>query len=199
MAIRKRPAGMAITYAKLGKLAGEVRQAGREAEIRQRTESALLTEQRRRELSELEHQWSIEAFNRSKAWEIEKMEMSSRLDFQRQEKARQETLGEFDIAIKAIDREVQSGRITPDQANKFKLMAETRMRIGWTPPVSVLFPQQEDVLGQLISQAITGKTPTSSTTPTTNRIHVVSPSGQTGTILASEWNQYAAQGFKRTQ
>ena len=186
---------MTAAYTQLGKLAGEAKASQQAAKVRQQQMSELTQLRNRQQMAELEHQWAVEAYNRSQEWQLEKMQIASRIDFEREEKQRQQKIEEFNAAVKAIDKEMQSGRITQDQAGKFKLMAETRIKTGWSPPVSQLFPQSEDAIGQMISQALAGKVPV--TTTTDNRIQVISPTGQTGTILENEWSTYQAQGFKK--
>lgn len=61
---------------------------------------------------------------RAKLWQIEKMEMASRMDFAREEQARQRKLDGLDSAIQQLDKEVQGGRITEEEAYPYKLKLE---------------------------------------------------------------------------
>jgi len=102
MAIRIEQPGIAGLYG-AGALVGK-----QEAEARRKQE----IQARRQELQErFEYQTAmrqqdavidLQMRERSKLWEIEKMELRSRLDFEREEKKRQRALDEMDASIKAI-------------------------------------------------------------------------------------------------
>lgn len=69
-----------------------------------------LQQQTQQQMQLLEHQWDIEAFNRAKAWEIEKLEMKSRLDFEREEGDRQKRLLDINNKIDQLTKEQDAGR-----------------------------------------------------------------------------------------
>ncbi len=54
----------------------------------------------------------LEKQERAKRWQIDKMELASRLDFEREERVRQRKLDEFDNIDKQLDKEVQAGRLS---------------------------------------------------------------------------------------
>jgi len=59
----------------------------------------------------MKHQLNLEAETRARAWEIEKMEVRSRLDFERKERERQMELDSIDNKLKALEKEQTDGRV----------------------------------------------------------------------------------------
>ncbi|MFZ2095968.1 MAG: hypothetical protein WAV05_04945, partial [Anaerolineales bacterium] len=66
----------------------------------------------------------LQMHERAKLWEIEKMEMASRMDFAREEQSRQRKLDSIDSALQQIDKEVLAGRMTEQEAYPIKLKYE---------------------------------------------------------------------------
>lgn len=96
----------------------------------------------RREVATLEHQWDLEAWNRAKAWEIEKAELTSRADFAREEEKRQKEISELETKRKAIR---DSAILSEDEKNKWLLQLETGL------PVATRRGTAESPLGQLLA------------------------------------------------
>ena len=80
---------------------------------------------------------------RSKLWEIQKMELRSQVDFQREEQARQRKLDSYDNALQQIDKEVLAGRMTEQEAYPLKLKYEME-KMGVDAPVSLLPGREEE-------------------------------------------------------
>lgn len=138
MAIRIAPKGYGESITGLAKLAGESERTIREqkrreavtSEVRQLMQGKFQAEEElkyRKELAELNHFWDIEAFNRSKSWQIEKMEMASKADFLRQEQERQRQLNEFDAKKKAIS---ESNILTDEEKQMWLMQFETGLPIA---------------------------------------------------------------------
>ncbi len=83
---------------------------------------------------------------RAKLWEIEKMEISSRTDFAREEQQRQHKLDSLDSAIQQIDKEVLAGRITEQEAYPIKQKLELS-KTGVNVPVSAFPGDEKDRFG----------------------------------------------------
>jgi len=109
MAITYKPAGQGAYVESLAKQAASA--AG--ARIRQQQEFAL-------QLKQLDQQLELDRFARQKSWETEKMELASRLDFERSEKKRLAELDEVDARIKAVVDAVDQGLIDVDEADREK-------------------------------------------------------------------------------
>ena len=88
----------------------------------------------------------LEMDARSRLWEIEKMEISSRVDFQREEQQRQRKLDSIDSAIQQIDKEVLAGRITEKEAYPIKQKLEIS-KAGVSVPISAFPDDEEDRYG----------------------------------------------------
>ena len=80
---------------------------------------------------------------RAKQWEIDKMQLRSQIDFQREEQVRQRKLDSIDSALQQIDKEVLAGRMTDKEAYPLKLKYEMN-RLGVDAPTSLLPPGEED-------------------------------------------------------
>ena len=80
---------------------------------------------------------------RAKQWEIDKMQLRSQIDFQREEQVRQRKLDSIDSALQQIDKEVLAGRMTDKEAYPLKLKYEMN-RLGVDAPTSLLPPGDED-------------------------------------------------------
>ena len=83
---------------------------------------------------------------RAKMWEIEKMELRSRMDFQREEQKRQRELDRIDSAIQQIDKEVMAGRITEQEAYPIKQKLEIS-KTGVSVPISAFGGDEDERFG----------------------------------------------------
>ena len=68
------------------------------------------------------------------------MELSSRLDFEREERVRQRKLDEFDNIDKQLDKEVESGRLSEKEIEAYRLK-NNLAREGMNVPLSTLLRQ----------------------------------------------------------
>lgn len=88
----------------------------------------------------------LQAEERAKQWEIEKMQLRSQIDFAREEQLRQRKLDSIDSAIQQIDKEVLAGRITEQEAYPIKQKLELG-KMGVNVPVSAFPGDEEDRFG----------------------------------------------------
>jgi len=157
MAITIQQKGLAGLYGKAAVLAGRAKKAQRKEEIAARRAEQIINLQARKEMAEFERQFSIDrmkadrmldlqAEQRAKAWEIEKMQLRSQIDFQREEQLRQRKLDSLDSAIQQIDKEVLAGRITEQEAYPIKQKLELN-KVGVNVPVSAFPGDEEDRYG----------------------------------------------------
>ena len=96
-----------------------------------------LSKKERKEQEEREQQWELEAENRARLWEIEKMEIRSRLDFEREEKLRQRKLDEIESAVKQID---ETDWIPEEKKEQYKEMLYMK-KLGVTVPARMVAPE----------------------------------------------------------
>lgn len=124
--------GLAQLYGRAATLAGQAQRA-RELEqraIRQQEqlrsieaqkEAQQMQVEQQRSMRMLDAQLDLEMYERSKRWEIDKMQLRSQVDFQREEQSRQRKLDSYDNALTQIDKEVQAGTMTEKEAEPYKL------------------------------------------------------------------------------
>ena len=79
---------------------------------------------------------------RAKLWEIQKMELRSQIDFQREEQLRQRKLDSYDNIDSQLDKEVQSGRMREKDAEPYRLK-NNLARQGMNISISEITRQQE--------------------------------------------------------
>ena len=91
----------------------------------------------RQTLRQQDIQIDLQMQERAKLWEIQKMELRSQVDFQREEQARQRKLDSYDNALQQIDKEVLAGRMTEQEAYPLKLKYEMN-KMGVDAPTSLL-------------------------------------------------------------
>lgn len=88
----------------------------------------------------------LQTQERAKQWEIDKMQLRSQIDFQREEQVRQRKLDSLDSAIQQIDKEVLAGRITEQEAYPLKQKLELN-KLGVNVPVSAFPGDEEEEFG----------------------------------------------------
>lgn len=154
MGIRIEQAGTAALYGKAAVLAGQSQRA-RELEqrairrqeqimaIEAQKETLQIQQQQQTNMKLLDAQLDLEMYERSKRWEIDKMQLRSQVDFQREEQSRQRKLDSIDSAIQQIDKEVLAGRMTEEEAYPIKLKYQIS-RTGADVPTSLLPAGGED-------------------------------------------------------
>lgn len=86
-----------------------------------------------------ERQWDYEKFNRAKVWEIDKMEIRSRLDFEKEEKKRAEKMEQGTIGLESIRKAKEAGQITGNETYiKEREQYFTDLEAGvYSPPVGL--------------------------------------------------------------
>ena len=154
MGIEIRPSGESVLYGQAAKKIGEAERTEREIQSIERTRSQLLSIQAQKEMAEFNRQLEVErlkyhaAMNleeekRARAWQLEKMEIASRLDFERDEVKRQKAMDAYDAVIKKIDDTDIIDDSTKDNL-KFKeglkLLAYAEAH-GLRLPARVIFPE----------------------------------------------------------
>ena len=130
MPIEIQQPGMAQLYG----AAAVVSKAEKEA---QRKQDIQMQQQYQQNMKMLDAQLDLEMYERSKRWEIDKMQLRSQVDFQREEQARQRKLDSYDNALQQIDKEVLAGRMTEQEAYPLKLKYEMN-KMGVDAPTSLL-------------------------------------------------------------
>lgn len=230
-----------------------------EAEARKRQEQQAEFEYRT-SLRQQDMAIDLQMNERAKMWQIEKMEIASRMDFQREEQQRQKKLDGYDNIDAALDKEIQSGKMTEEEAQPYRLK-NNLAREGMNVSISDITRQQDEerygvrpywmrgkeapegtperqLYEAKMEQQISGErpgtipyyfdpsfiskypeaarqaqeargifledeefnalmsAPTAVESVEENRVRVVSPTGQTGTILKSELPEYIDKGFE---
>jgi len=139
MPIEIQQKGMAQLYG----AAAVVSKAEKEA---QRKQDIQMQQQYQQDMKVLDAQLDLEMYERSKRWEIDKMQLRSQMDFQREEQQRQRKLDSADSAIQQIDKEVLAGRITEQEAYPIKQKLELN-KLGVNVPISAFPGEGEDRYG----------------------------------------------------
>ena len=137
MPIEIQQPGLAQLYGKAAAISKGEKEAQRKEEQRIRKEEIQMQQQYQQNVKMLDAQLDLEMYERSKRWEIDKMELRSQMDFQREEQQRQRKLDSADNAIQQIDKEVLAGRMTEQEAYPLKLKYEMN-KMGVDAPTSLL-------------------------------------------------------------
>lgn len=148
MAIRIEQPNLATLYGRAAALIGRAQRAREQEQLAERRisqfrsieaqrESQQIQIEQQRNMRLLDAQLDLEMYERSKRWEIDKMQLRSQVDFQREEQIRQRKLDSFDSAVQQIDKEVLAGRMTEQEAYPLKLKYEMN-KMGVDAPVSLL-------------------------------------------------------------
>ena len=137
MAIVKQPPGMAGLYGRAAAITGESQKAMRQAEEARRAAQQMQAIQLQQAREERGYQRQLESEERSHQWEVEKMDMRSRVDFTEEERARQEKRANFQATIKRID-EIEN--ITKETKEDLRTKAVVDF-LGISVSDRVLFPE----------------------------------------------------------
>ena len=208
---------------KLAILAGKNQAAEREVARQHQLLVQARSMQYEKEMAEFQAKLNITAMQRSMEWELQKMELNSMKDFER-DQLRMDALHAREISkeikqkdeFELIQKQIQEADyLTPEQ----KTQAMDRVilqRYGYNPNI---IPRQEEddpvkiAMQKLLEgsqQGVAGMTGTQSETPTTQqgltklqtqaeksgKLLVLSPDGEKGMIPISEWKEKKAQGYK---
>jgi hypothetical protein len=150
MAIRIQPENLSGLYAKAAKIIGQSQAAQREIERAEKIQDQLRSIAASKEMAQFNQQLAldrakfdammdVEAEKRAKAWQIEKMEMASRIDFAEAEKKRLQSNQQYDLAIKQLNENPIYARLTPEEKDNAKQILEMRK---YTTATSEMFPQE---------------------------------------------------------
>lgn len=148
--------GRPETLVKAAIQAGKARAAIRAQERAERFQAQQQELEYRQALRQQDMVIDLQMNERAKMWEMEKMELRSRLDFQREEQKRIRKLDNIDNVLQQIDKEVEAGKITEEDAYpyRFKFMLE---REGIDAPVSLL-PKTDEARFGIAPYWMAGKT-----------------------------------------
>ena len=112
MAIRIEQPGISKLYTAAG-LAGQAKAEERAKEqAKARKEEMQMQQDYQRQMKLLDTQLDLEMYERSKRWEIEKMELASRMDFARSEGERQRKLESIDNKLLQLEKEKDAGHFS---------------------------------------------------------------------------------------
>lgn len=149
MAITIQQPGMAQLYGGAAKSVAEKKRA------REREQQAIRRQEQQARKQEIQASFQyktamrqqdmaidLQMSERAKMWEIEKMELRSRMDFQREEQQRQRKLDSADNAIQQIDKEVLAGRMTEQEAYPIKQKLEIS-KLGVNIPMGAFEGKEE--------------------------------------------------------
>lgn len=170
--VRQQP--MAGLYGKAAKLMGQAEAAKKEQAYARQATAQLEQIQLQKEMDEfqfniekermkLQETYKIAADQRAYEWELEKAEIASRNDFERQERQRSIKLDELDAKIKAIE---SSDLLADDPQRKERLIwFEKYKTLGGNVTWRDVFGEEEDLLGSYISKAMGGGQPQAASQP----------------------------------
>lgn len=135
--------GRPETLLTAAQIAGQERAARQQLEIVERQAAQQREFEYRTAIRQQDMAIDLQMQERAKLWEIQKMELRSQVDFQREEQQRQRKLDSVDSALAQIDKEVLAGRMTEQEAYPIKLKYQMS-KMGVDVPVSLLPPGDEE-------------------------------------------------------
>lgn len=135
MPIEIRPSGEAELYGMAGELVGEAKATEREIARAERIQTQLLSIQNQREMAAFNNQllldrmkfqatMGFEKEKRAEQWQLQKMEIASQIDFEREEGERQEKLNNYSAVVKKID---ETDYLGEDTKERLKLQAYLKL------------------------------------------------------------------------
>lgn len=171
MAIKVAPKGEAARAALAGKMIGQAQATQRQIDYARQVQDQLRAIAAQKEMAEFRHQMALESakFNaslglekekRSKLWELEKMELRSRIDFQEEEKKRLKEKAEYEKGMELILendalRDDPAGGPGTKQDARFKL--QMHKEAGYVPSVQKEREEKEiDPIKAYIRQKLGG-------------------------------------------
>lgn len=151
-------------------------------------------------------QWEFEAEQRARAWQIEKLGIISRLDFEREEKERQRKLNEIDAARKQIhDTDWIDDTTRAEKLEELDIQEEA-VKLGVPLTARMVAPElyqkQLTPAQQAAKRALEGETLDGETTVLTvkevfagpGEIYVISPDGEPGKIPIEDLPEALSEG-----
>ena len=103
MAIVKQPPGMATMYSQAAIISGKAQKALRQEEAARQAAAQMRSIQAQQIRDERSQMRQLETEERAHQWEVEKMDMRSRMDFAEEERARQEKRTKLQSTLDRID------------------------------------------------------------------------------------------------
>ena len=138
--------GRPETMLTAAQMKGEERAAQQQLERTERLQAQQREFEYRTAIRQQDLTIDLQMQERAKLWEIQKMELRSQVDFQREEQQRQRKLDSLDSAIQQIDKEVLAGRITEQEAYPIKQKLELN-KLGVSVPISAFRGDEADRYG----------------------------------------------------
>lgn len=129
MAIRKTYGAGAVAGLgfQTGKAEAEQRSAQLAFEASERRAAQESDQQYREAIREQDLAIDLQMQERSKLWEIEKMEMRSRMDFEREERTRQKKLAEKEAKVNALENAFKNGQIGEEDYQQAVLQTQSEI------------------------------------------------------------------------
>ena len=148
--------GITIKHGKPSTIISAAKRAGKAKAAQRASEQAMAAAARLREKQQdMEYRMTLrqqdiaidlQMQERAKQWEIQKMELRSQIDFQREEKQRQRKLDSYDNVDAELDKQVLSGNVSEEDVKLYRLKNDLA-RQGMNVSISELRQQQEDRFG----------------------------------------------------
>lgn len=136
----------------LAALAGQADRAKAEEQINlkreemdARKQEAASDRQFRMDMAQFDAELRLESSKRSKMWEVEKMEMRSRLDFQEEEQTRMRKKQETDVKLEKLDEEFEKGMLTGEEYKRIK----AKIEYGVTLPSQRIDPMKQMIANMM--------------------------------------------------
>lgn len=167
MAIRYQPTGYGEAVQKVAQEAGAAvaaREAAKiSAQLEADRESQVRSMEFEKQMKDIDQQFELEKFARSKAWDIEKMETASRIDFEYDEKKRIQKKAEFDARNKSLDEALERDDLDSDDYKKQKELLKLKY-FDMDEAAKALYqpPTKEEMMLKMLGQK--GGMPTASAT-----------------------------------
>lgn len=163
-------AGEAIAARRAAELAQELefRREQADLQLQQRREELLMSQEFSKQMKQLDMNMELEKVARSKMWEIEKMETVSRLDFEKEEKERQQFQAELDQVKR--DGPNGSGKLNEQeyrqvQAQIYAKYGKEGVAAQLSRPVTKDEAEAQLLLKSGIKEPVVGAKPAGPTTP----------------------------------
>lgn len=120
MAIKYQPEGYGKFVQGLAAQAGAAEAATKTAEMAFQMAEADKDRQFRAQMQNLQYEVQLESARRSAMWDIEKMEIRSRIDFEDEEKKRVQRKQQLDLDLQSLDKAAKEYLIDPKELPKMK-------------------------------------------------------------------------------
>ena len=154
MAISIQQKGLAQLYGRAATLAGQsqrareleqraIRQQEQLRSIEAQKEAQQMQVEQQRSMRMLDAQLDLERYERARRWDIDKMELRSQMDFQREEQQRQRKLDSYDNIDAQLDKEVLAGNISEGDVELYRFK-NNLARQGMNISISELRQQQDE-------------------------------------------------------